>query len=217
MSAPDISGSRSTLTPDQAATILRGDENNLIKKVAAGKPLSASERKHLIAIQSGSGVEQTFVSNATDLADALNVDRRTITNWKRKKGAPKTRPDGRYNVTEWRAFKATQRSGERDGETGNAKDEQVRLQNEKLAAQVEILRKEWIRVEDVEAQVGQIVVAAKRVLLGLPSALAPQVVGSSLSDAERLIREGINDALAQLHYDPAGNPSAGVEIEADEQ
>lgn len=204
------------LTPEMAREILMKDAANLRSKVASGAPLSASERRLLLGIDSGDGATgQILAANLHELSQALNVDRRTLSRWKKLKGSPVGRPDGRYNVSEWRAFKASRPSGERDGEPLNSKEEQTRLQNQKLSVQVEILKKEWVRVDDVEQQVGQIVLSAKRVLLALPSALAPQVVGSSLADAERLIRDGINDALAQLHYDPAGMPFDDVDATKD--
>lgn len=54
------------------------------------------------------------------------------------------------------------------------------------------------------------ILTAKSVLLFLPSALEPQVVGVSITDAERLICDGVNDALAQLQEDPGGAEVAGA-------
>jgi hypothetical protein len=36
-------------------------------------------------------------------------------------------------------------------------------------------------------------------LLAMPAALAPQVVGLSVAEAEKRIRAGVDDALEQLH------------------
>lgn len=207
MSSPEQSGSASPLTPEQAEAILRRDAGNLIAKVKSGKPLSSAERRHLVSLSAGhTDGGPSFAANSNELAQILKVERHTINRWKKQKGAPEPRADGRLDVQAWKAFKSTRKAGIRDGNPDDPSDENRRktqLQNEKLAVQVEILRKEWIRVDVVEAQVAQIVMQAKRVLIGLPGALAPQVSGSSVPDAERLIRDAITDALEQLHINPA--------------
>lgn len=204
MSTPEQPGAGS-ITPEQARAILMRDAANIVSRLKTGKTLSASERRHLQNISAGgSGGEPAFAANAVELARILNVERKTINRWRKLRGAPDPRPDGRYEVAAWRAFKATRRAGSRDGEIDPAdeKARQISLQNEKLAVQVEILKRDYVRRVDVEATVSQMIVAAKRVLLGIPSALAPQVVGVAVAEAENLIRDAINEALAQLHRDP---------------
>lgn len=207
MASPDHAGAASPLTPDQASAILRKDVGNLIEKVKKGTPLSPAERRHLLSLSAGtSDGGQAFCQNFHELAGLLNVDRKTINRWKKQKGAPEARADGRHDVAAWRQFKSTRKAGIRDGddELPGERNRKEKLQNDKLAVQIEILKKEWVPVASVEADVGQMVLQAKSVLLGLPAALAPQVVGSSLADAERLIRDAINDALEVLHFNPSG-------------
>lgn len=219
MAPPDKAGA-STLTPDQARAILKRDAANVVKRVTAGKPLSSSERKHLAALVSGGdGADPQFAANAAELADVLGVDRKTVARWKRTKGNPGTRPDGRYSVNEWREFKASRPAGDRDSEDLDEKAEKtrnIRLKNQKLEAEVAVLRRDYVEKALVEQWVGGMIMTAKRVLLGLPSGLAPHVVGLEIPDAERMIREGINQALAQLQADPmaAFEARGGVEEEA---
>jgi hypothetical protein len=55
-----------------------------------------------------------------------------------------------------------------------------------------------VSVADVRRELAKIITNAKAVLLSLPSSLAPQVVGLSVPDAEKLLREKIHEGLNQL-------------------
>lgn len=203
-----------SITAKNAAAILRKDTGNLVKKVKAGKPLTASERLHLQKLTAGlPETDPGFARNQVELAKILNVDRKTVRGWIKEAGSPQTRPDGRYEVAAWRVFKGTRRAGSRDDELDptSEKARQTKLQNEKLETQVEIMRQEWIRREEVEADTSRLVLAAKSVLLSLPAALAPQVVGLPLVDVERLIMDAINDALRILQSDPLALDEADEE------
>lgn len=205
MSTPDHAGAAPVLTPDKARAFLNRDAVNLAARLNKGGTLSASERKHLESIASGgAGNEPSFVGSIVELAAILKVERKTLLRWRKLKGAPSPRPDGRWDVAAWKAFKATRPAGNRAEETDSLdeKARQVRLQNEKLEAQVAILKRDYVPRADVEQWVSGMILTAKGVLLGLPSALAPQVVGLSIAEAESLIRDGINEALGQLHGDP---------------
>lgn len=210
MGTPEQPGA-ACLTPEQARAFLQRDAANLAKRLNNGGTLSAGERKHLVNLTAGgSGGEPAYAANQAELAEILGVDRKTVQRWMRSKAAPPTRPDGRYEIAAWRLFKGTRRAGQRDLETQSAEEKarQVALQNEKLEVQVEILRKDYVRADDVAASVSAMILAAKRVLLGIPSALAPQVVGVPVREAETLLLSAINHALAQLHEDPLGDSSA---------
>lgn len=55
-----------------------------------------------------------------------------------------------------------------------------------------------VSVADVRRELAKVITNAKSVLLALPSSLAPQVVGLSVADAEKLLREKIHEGLNQL-------------------
>jgi hypothetical protein len=69
-------------------------------------------------------------------------------------------------------------------------------------------RGEYTKTSDVERDTGAMIGEAKRVLLDLPHCLAPQVVGETIPQAERILREGICAALAKLSADPLGRNTA---------
>lgn len=197
------------LTPEQAQSILKRDAANLVARVRAGKPLSPADRRQLASISAGGSAApgaSGHVRTQVELAAALGVDRKTIKRWMKMEGCPGAKADGRYSVEAWLSFKAKQKAGVRDGDLDPAdeKARQILLQNERLELQIAVMRKEYVASVDVEKWVGAMVLQAKRVLLGLPSSIAPQVVGLSVPEAEELMRDRFNEALLQLHTDPLG-------------
>ena len=196
------------LTSEQAQLLLKADLANLTKKVKAGKTLSVSERNLLqsaLAGETPSPVE--YAKNAVELAAILGVERKTIQRWRKLEGNPGVEPDGRYHVPAWRAFKAKRNGEDGDGvplSQSQLKAEQILLQNQKLEFQLAILRREYVAAIDVEKWVGEMIGNAKKKLFSGPPSLAPQVVGVTIPEAEKLLREWINDALSQLHEAPLG-------------
>lgn len=73
------------------------------------------------------------------------------------------------------------------------------LQNEKLEIQVGILKGEYTPNVDIDQQVSEMVQQAKRELLALPASLAPQVIGQTIAEAEKIIKQSIVEALKSLH------------------
>jgi len=203
MATPANSGA-AVIEPDKARAFLKADAANLAKRLQLGHTLTAAERRHMEALAAGAtDPDPTFVRSVYELAAVIGVERKTIQRWAKLEGAPEPRPDGRLEVAAWRAFKATRRAGERDEEgTTDEKEKSNRLKNEKLQIEIAALKHEYIERAEVEQWVSGMIIAAKNVLLGLPSALAMQVVGLNPTETEALIRQGINEALDQLHADP---------------
>lgn len=196
-----------TLTAEQAEILLKADLRNLAKKVQAGKTLSASERNLLQStLSGGKPSEKTYAKNQADLADILDVSRKTIQRHLKREGNPGAMPDGRYNVHAWRAWLTEH--GNFDENEGlsqtQLKSRQILLQNQKLEFQLAVLRKEFIAAADVEKWVGEMIGNAKKKLLAGPPAIAPQVVGVSVAEAESILRDWLHEALSQLHQDPLG-------------
>lgn len=90
----------------------------------------------------------------------------------------------------------------RVGTTG--RERLVNLQAEKLAFQIAVMKGEYSKNEDVDRWVFKMVSAARSVLLAGPPALAPQVVGVSIPEAEQLLKDWVFRALTELHKNPSG-------------
>lgn len=194
------------LTSEQAGILLRADLANLAKKVKEGKTLSASERNLLQSALAGdkpSGAE--FAKSVVELADLLGVDRRTISRWRKIEGNPGVRPDGRYHVPSWRAFKISRQGedtlagGLHDGlSQTQLKARQVLLQNQKLEIQIAVLRREYMPVAEVEKWGGELGAAIRKVVSQI-HLCAPTVVGVSVAEAEARLKEIEDEILQQLH------------------
>src|SRR6266704_6196808 len=106
-----------SLTAEQAAILLKGDLRNLAKKVQQGKTLSASERNLLQSALAGeTPAGDEYTKNAVQLAAILGVDRKTVQRWRKIDGNPGVRPDGRYHVPSWRAWKLARQGDGSEGE-----------------------------------------------------------------------------------------------------
>jgi hypothetical protein len=194
------------ITREQASVLLKADLANLARKVKEGKTLSAGERNLLKNALSGEpeASTATFAKNMVEMAAILKLNRKTIQRELKMEGCPGRRPDGRYDVQAWKAWRENRRGIDTaEGMTqSELRARQILLQNQKIEFQLAQLRGEFIPVVDVEKWVSDMVLAAKRILYSMPPSLAPQVVGVSVPEAERRIRESIDESLEQLHAAP---------------
>jgi hypothetical protein len=92
------------LSPDIAGKILDADFQNIVKKVAAGKPLTVAERARIESRAAGSAETLAYAKTLVELAAVLGVSRRTLTNWQKMEGAPKALSNGLWPVADWREF-----------------------------------------------------------------------------------------------------------------
>ena len=94
----------SSITPEAAAKILDANWRNIVRRVSAGKTLTASELALLKDRASQTRETVTIAKDVSDLATVLGVTRQTIHSWLRRKGAPKADADGCHDVVAWRKF-----------------------------------------------------------------------------------------------------------------
>lgn len=190
------------ITEEQQNAINQKIVANIYKKIGEGKTPSAREMAILDAytIKADSNTVKTFAKNQVELADAIGVDRKTIQRWRKDPTFPKPRSDNRYSIKEVVEWK--EENGSTAGNLVTKESAQVRsimLQNEKLEIQVGILRGEYTPNVDIDQQVSEMVQQAKRELLALPASLAPQVIGQTVAEAEKIIKQSIVEALKSLH------------------
>lgn len=192
-----------TLSPQQAEVILKANYRNLVKKVQAGKTLSAGEVNLLQAIQDGGRPEsKTFAKTQGELAEILGISRRTILRAMKLEGRPEPRKDGRHEVAAWRAFLQT--TGTLDDDSLSATELKARnllLQNQRLELQLAVMRREYLPAAEVERW-GADIGAAIRKIVGQIHLAAPSVVGVSVPEAEERLKEIEDEILEQLHTLP---------------
>lgn len=89
------------LTPDQADKLHAANLSNIVKKVKAGKVLSAYEQKQLAAATK----ESDEIVPQKKICEIFSITRKTIAQWRRegKEGVPKKETGGE-NLKKWREF-----------------------------------------------------------------------------------------------------------------
>lgn len=90
-----------------AQKILDKELENIVKKVASGKTLTASER--LLINQSYNKDKENaktpkYAKNTSELANILGVARQTVNRWKKLKDAPLAYGNGMHSVSKWQSF-----------------------------------------------------------------------------------------------------------------
>jgi hypothetical protein len=189
------------ITEEQRKAIYKNELRAILAKQQEGKTLTKADKDTLdkLTVKSKSGAGGTYVSSQVKLAEAIGVDRKTLWRWKKNPSFPKARADGRYNVQEVVQWKEA--NGEQAGDLVSKESEQVKsiqLQNEKLGIQIGILKGDYTPNNELTSEITEMILSAKRQLLTLPSSLAPQVIGESTAQAEKIIKEAINGALKSL-------------------
>ena len=71
-----------------------------------------------------------YAKTIVELADILGVNRKTIDRWRKMKGSPKSKPDGRQDISKWRQF--IKKNGLKEADT----PEDEVLKSRKLLAEV---------------------------------------------------------------------------------
>jgi hypothetical protein len=198
------------LSPEQARKLIREDMRNLMKKVDSGKPLTVSELARMQARADGAPAEsgKTWAKDQVELAAILGVTRQTINRW-RKKGAPAPESNGRLNVPAWKEWSIANGGGTAEERTGLSRQQEearrVLLMNQRLEVQIGIMRGDYIKVADAMGHIRTMVAEARRVGESMPASLAPQVVGLSVSEAEKRLRAWWDEYCLAIH---TGTPSA---------
>lgn len=201
------------LTPHQAQLVLRRNVQNLVDKVKAGKLLNATEQAMVEALAGGKEAAEAkaWAENKVELAELLGITRQSVDNWLAD-GAPPARSNGKWPVNDWRAWMSANGKKSTKAEKGEAalsktalEARRLLLMNEKLEFEIAVLKGGYTKDEDVQKQAVEMYTELKKVLLALPDALAPQVVGVSVPEAAKRLREAIDDALLRLHTGTTGS------------
>ena len=141
------------ITQEAAEKILEADFTNIVRKVRDGKTLTSTERARVQARAAGSSATLTEAKTIVELASALGVTRRTLSNWRKMKGAPEPNPNGSHNVSAWRDFvQANELKGHVDGggaETEALKASKLLAEVEERELKVAVKKGEYILLEDV--------------------------------------------------------------------
>lgn len=194
-----------SLTPEQAQILLRADDRNRLQRLRAGGRLSTAERNHLLAIATGgSPTRANFVQNQVQLAEVIGCNRKTIQRALKREGNPGTCPDGRYDVNAWREF-FRQRGRDMDGDDdarsglGALREENLKLQNEKLKRTLEILDKEYTPTNSVEEWGAELGAAVRKIVSQIHLSAPTIIECQTVAEVEAELKKVEDDIIEQLH------------------
>ena len=191
------------ISTELAGRILDADFQNIVKKVAAGKPLTVAERARIEARAAGSTDTTAYAKTLVELASLLGVTRRTLTSWQKMDGAPAPLSNGMWSVADWREFVRVR------GLKGTkpAPHNEEGLKARKLLAEVEereikvaIKKGDFIKVDDVRTEwIGLVGQATAILRAKFESELPPILSGLDATGIQAECRKAIDEVLRTLH------------------
>lgn len=194
---------RPSLNPDVAEKILDADFQNIVKKVAAGKPLTVAERTRIESRAAGSVETLAYAKTLVELAAVLGVTRRTLTTWQKMEGAPKPLSNGLWPVADWREF--VRLRGLKAGKAPAGNEEALKAR--KLLAEVEerelriaVKKGEYVPLTKVrEEWIGLVAQATSILRAKFENELPPVLSGLDATGIQRECRRAIDEVLLCLH------------------
>ncbi len=191
------------LSPDIAGRILDADFQNIVKKVAAGKPLTVAERARIESRAAGSVETMAYTKTLVELAAVLGVSRRTLSTWQKLEGAPKALSNGMWPVADWREF--VRLRGLNAGRVPVGNEEALKAR--KLLAEVEerelriaVKKGEYVPLTKVrEEWIGLVAQASSIMRAKFENELPPVLSGLDATGIQRECRRAIDEVLRCLH------------------
>jgi hypothetical protein len=191
------------LSPDVAGKILDADFQNVVRKVAAGKPLTVAERARIESRAAGSVETLAYAKTLVELAAVLGVTRRTLTTWQKLEGSPKPLSNGLWPVADWREF--VRLRGLKAGKVPAGNEEALKAR--KLLAEVEerelriaVKKGEYVPLTKVrEEWIGLVAQATSILRAKFESELPPVLSGLDATGIQRECRRAIDEVLLCLH------------------
>lgn len=191
------------LSPDIAGKILDADFQNIVKKVAAGKPLTVAERARIESRAAGSVETMAYTKTLVELSAVLGVSRRTLSTWQKIEGAPKALSNGMWPVADWREF--VRLRGLNAGRVPVGNEEALKAR--KLLAEVEerelriaVKKGEYVPLTKVrEEWIGLVAQASSILRAKFENELPPVLSGLDATGIQRECRRAIDEVLRCLH------------------
>lgn len=200
--APEDDG-RPALDPAVAGKILDADFQNIVRKVAAGKPLTVAERGRIESRAAGSAESLAYARTLVELAAVLGVTRRTLSTWQKMEGAPKPLSNGLWPVADWREF--VRMRGLKSGPAPAGNEEALKAR--KLLAEVEerelriaVKKGEYVALTKVrEEWIGLVAQATAILRAKFENELPPVLSGLDATGIQQECRRAIDEVLRCLH------------------
>ena len=204
------------LTPEQIQKVQAKNIENLVKKAAEGKTLTARELE--VLNQQAELVEiakPEFVKTKASLAALFNFTKQRLQKLSKKEGFPKATAQG-FNVQEVTNYflaegidinftsKGTL-AAEKNNETKNLTELKAQLLQEqirRLKFQNEVERRQYISTNEISTEITRIISQFKSVIYSkMESELPPILEGMAAADIQLKMRDGIAEAFNILETD----------------
>lgn len=191
------------ITTEAAEKVLQADLHNLVKKVAAGKPMTVAERARIESLAAGSNDSVTYAKTLVELATILGTTRRTLTTWQKMEGSPKPLSNGLWPVADWREFVRVR--GLKAGKVLIGNEDALKAR--KLLAEVEerelriaVRKGEYVALTKVrEEWIGLVAQATSILRAKFENELPPVLSGLDATGIQRECRRAIDEVLLCLH------------------
>ena len=192
-----------TISTETAEKVLQADLRNLVKKVAAGKPMTVAERTRIESLAAGSTESVVYAKTLVELSAVLGVTRRTLTTWQKMDGSPKPLSNGMWPVADWREFVRVR--GLKAGKTPVGNEEALKAR--KLLAEVEerelriaVKKGEYVPLHQVRTEwIGLVAQATSILRAKFENELPPILSGLDAAGIQRECRQAIDEVLRSLH------------------
>ena len=199
------------ISEDAARKILDADLKNIVAKVAAGKPLTVTER----GLVQQAAEEREQASTVKELLVLLNISKSTYYSLKKKPGAPSG-----MELEAWREFLSIGKMAQANGSP--LTPEQIyqlkgrllaeRTAREKVERKLKELKLEreaggFVPMEDAVASITRVLEPINRLLDGIPKAYAMRVNPQDSDFAETMLREMVQEIKGQISQARGGKIS----------
>lgn len=190
------------ITAELAETLRKANLSNLVKKVKAGKTLTAAEMKQIA--EASKSDESPQLVTVKRLSELFGVATKTIGQWRRdgREGVPE-KVGAKEDLSAWRAwFSSNPSAGHSDGKPRKDREsllcEKLEIEIKLKLIELETEEGSLVRAATVQEDVNRAVSSARGELLKLSADLPPRLDGLSPPRMQVVIREAIIDVLTRL-------------------
>lgn len=195
------------ITPNVAKAILDLNDKRLLADLKAGKTLSKAQVATLIARSQGDKRNMpATVATLSELAECLELSRRTVARWMHDKKSPGSEANGAYNVAAWLEYARGKKGQPEEDDKPTRKqklaEEKDELEIRKLRVEIGILEKTHWPAAEVARNVHEMITAARYVILRLPQ-LAHHLYGRDLPQIRAVLEKEANvicQTLSENHW-----------------
>ena len=189
------------ITQEAAEKILEADFTNIVRKVRDGKTLTSTERARVQARAAGSSATLTEAKTIVELASALGVTRRTLSNWRKMPDAPEPKSNGKHDVVAWRKFLHDHHlDGSSPGDEEGLKVRKLLAEVNEREFRLSVRKGEYIRKDMVrEAWLSRCGRVVNLLRAKFEKELPPVLSGKDAPSIQEALAEAIDEVLTALH------------------